>query len=54
MMVRRAPRIASIWFSAEKRCHDDLQVTRRLVEEVAIGTDGVEGVELSFHDIEKA
>ena len=31
-----------------------LQVTRRLVEEVATSTDGNEGAELSFHDIEKA
>ena len=31
-----------------------LQVTCRLVEEVATSTDGEEGVELSFHDIEKA
>ena len=33
---------------------DALQVTRRLVEEVATSIDGSEGVELSFHDIEKA
>ena len=31
-----------------------MQVTRRLVEEVATSTDGGEGIELSFHDIEKA
>ena len=30
------------------------QITRRLVEEVATRADGSEGVELSFHDIEKA
>ena len=29
-------------------------MTRRLVEEVATSTDGGEGIELSFHDIEKA
>ena len=33
---------------------DALQVTRRLVEEFATSTDACEGVELSFHDIEKA
>ena len=33
---------------------DALQVTRRLVEEVATSTDGNEGVELSLHDIKKA
>ena len=33
---------------------DALQVTRRLVEEVATSIDGSEGFELSFHDIEKA
>ena len=31
-----------------------LQVTRRLVEEVATSTDGGDGIELSFRDIEKA
>ena len=37
------------------KCVDDaLQVTRRLVKEVATSADGGEGVELSFHDIEKA
>ena len=33
---------------------DALQITRRLVEEVATSTDGSEGIEVSFHDIEKA
>ena len=33
---------------------DALQVTRRLVEEVATSSGDHEGVELSFHDIEKA
>ena len=33
---------------------DALQVTRRVVEEVATSTDVGDGVELSFHDIEKA
>ena len=33
---------------------DALQVTRRVVEEVATSSDGGDGVELSFHDIEKA
>ena len=34
--------------------NDALQVTRRVVEEVATSTDGGEGIELSFHDIDKA
>ena len=33
---------------------DALQVTRRLIEEVATSTDGGEGIELPFHDIQKA
>ena len=33
---------------------DALQITRRLVEEVATSSGDHEGVELSFHDIEKA
>ena len=33
---------------------DALQVTRRLVEEVVTSTDRGDGVELSFHDIQKA
>ena len=33
---------------------DALQITRRLVEEVATSTDGSEGIELFFHNIEKA
>ena len=32
---------------------DALQVTRRLVEEVATSNDDGEGIEPSFHDIEK-
>ena len=41
-------------FRRGKGVDDALQVTRRVVEEVATSTDGVEGVELSFHDIERA
>ena len=41
-------------FRRGKGVDDALQVTCRLVEEVATSTDGSEGVELSFHDIEKA
>ena len=45
-------------FRRGKGVDDALQVARRLVEEVATSTvsttDGGEGVELSFHDIEKA
>ena len=41
-------------FRRGKGVDDALQVTRRLVEEVATSVDGNEGVELSFHDIEKA
>ena len=33
---------------------DALQITRRLVEEAATSTDRSEGIELSFHDVEKA
>ena len=40
-------------FRRGKGVDDALQVTRRLVEEVATSTDGGEGIELSFHDIEK-
>ena len=41
-------------FRRGKGVDDALQVTCQLVEEVATSTDGGEGVELSFHDIEKA
>ena len=43
-----------VGFRGGKGVDDALQVTRRLVEEVATSTDGGEGIELSFHDIEKA
>ena len=41
-------------FRRGKGVDDVLQVTRRLVEEIAGSNDDGEGVELSFHDIEKA
>ena len=41
-------------FRQGKGVDDALQVTRRLVEEVATSRDASSGVELSFHDIEKA
>ena len=41
-------------FRRGKGVDDALQISRRLVEEVATSTDGGEGIELSFHDIEKA
>ena len=41
-------------FRRGKGVDDALQITRRLVEEVATSADGSEGIELSFHDIEKA
>ena len=41
-------------FRRGKGVDDALQIARRLVEEVATSTDGSEGIELSFHDIEKA
>ena len=41
-------------FRRGKGVDDALQVAHRLVEEVATSTDGSEGIELSFHDIEKA
>ena len=41
-------------FRRGKGVDDALQVTRRLVEEVATSNDEGEGIELSFHDIEKA
>ena len=37
-----------------KGVDDALQMTRRLVEEVVTSTGDHEGVELSFHDLEKA
>ena len=37
-----------------KGVDDTLQVTRRVVEEVATSLDTSAGIELSFHDIEKA
>ena len=41
-------------FRRGKGVDDVLQVSCRLVEDVATSTDGGEGIELSFHDIEKA
>ena len=41
-------------FRRGKGVHDALQVPCCLVEEVATNTDGREGIELSFRDIEKA
>ena len=41
-------------FRKGKGVDDALQITRRLVEEVATSAGDHEGVELSFHDIEKA
>ena len=41
-------------FRRGKGVDDVLQVSHRLVEEVATSTDGGEGIELSFHDVEKA
>ena len=41
-------------FRKGKRVDDALQITRRLVEVVATNAGDHEGVELSFHDIEKA
>ena len=41
-------------FRKGKGVDDALQITRRLVEEVATSSGDHEGVELSFHDIEKA
>ena len=41
-------------FRRGKGVDDVLQVTRRLVEEIAGSHDDGDGVELSFHDIEKA
>ena len=44
----------SLGSGKERGVDDALQVTRRLVEEGATSRDASAGVELSFHDIEKA
>ena len=46
--------MASIWVSSRDGVDDALQVTRRLVAEAATSNDDGEGMELSFHDFEKA